>query len=293
VESLTKAVEIFRQFGSAHYALAQALRKLGRSEEAARHLAFYERFKLFVPPSNDPLTADLAARVISVTSYLRQAADLQSQGRTQEALELHLKALETDANSAQAHANLVSLYGQLNQPEKAEQHYRKAVELSPNLADSYYNYGVLLFGQQRFSKARKAFEQAIRANRYHAEAHNNLGYLLEREGGTGGAEKHYREAIANQPGYRLAHFHLGRLLLNRRDFAGAVAQFEQTITVDDESTPGYLYALGAAHGRAGDRNRAVEFLRQARDKAAARGQSLLLSSIERDLGVLERRKPTR
>jgi Tfp pilus assembly protein PilF len=203
-----------------------------------------------------------------------------------------LKALETDAASAQAHANLVSLYGQLNQPEKAEQHYRKAVELSPNLADSHYNYGVLLFGQQRFSEARKAFEQAIGANRYHAEAHNNLGYLLEREGRSGEAEKHYREAIANQPGYRLAHFHLGRLLLHRRDVAGAIAQFEQTITVDDDSTPGYLYALGAAHGRAGDRNRAVEFLRQARDKAAARGQSPLISSIERDLAVLERRKPT-
>ena len=286
--SLRKACELFPQYGSAHYALAQALRQLGQPEEAARHLASYERFKIYVPSAGDPLMAEVQRANISATSFIRQATDLDSQGRVQEALQLHLKAVETDPGSTQAHANLISLYARLNDAGKAEEHYRKAIALSPNQADAHYNYGVLLFGQRKTAEAKAAFQKALAANRYFAEAHNNLGYLLETEGRAADAERHYRQAIENLPSYRLAHFHLGRLLLNRRNYAEAIAELEKTTAPEDNDTPGFLYALGAAYGRSGNHARAAAVMREAREKAAARGQSQLVASLDRDLATLAR-----
>jgi hypothetical protein len=48
-----------------------------------------------------------------------------------------------------------------------------------------------------------------------------------------------------------------------------------------------LYALGAAYARAGDRAHARAYMQRAHDAAVARGQSKLLSSIDRDLKTLD------
>jgi hypothetical protein len=51
----------------------------------------------------------------------------------------------------------------------------------------------------------------------------------------------------------------------------------------DEETPTYLYALGAAYGRAGNSANALHYLEQAKELAVARGQNALASEIEKDL----------
>ena len=50
----------------------------------------------------------------------------------------------------------------------------------------------------------------------------------------------------------------------------------------------FLYALGAAYARSGNRARGVELLKQAREKAAARNQTQLMAGIDRDLATLQR-----
>jgi len=49
-----------------------------------------------------------------------------------------------------------------------------------------------------------------------------------------------------------------------------------------------MYALAATHARAGNRQRAMELLRDAKKEATARQQEALALSIERDLAKLER-----
>jgi len=61
----------------------------------------------------------------------------------------------------------------------------------------------------------------------------------------------------------------------------------KALTPEDENTPRYLYALAATHARAGHAAEALKYARSARDQAAARGQSELLASIDRDLRALE------
>jgi Flp pilus assembly protein TadD len=149
--------------------------------------------------------------------------------------------------------------------------------------DAYYNYGVLLVGEGRFDEAEKAFRKALALAPSNDAAHNNLGYLLEREGKLEEAAMEYKKAIEANPRSRQAHFKLGRILVNQQHYAEAIEQLQQTLTPVDEETPSYVYALGAAYGRAGDRAQALHYLGQARELAVAQGQTTLASEIEKDL----------
>ena len=286
-EAYRKATELFADFGAAHYALALTYRALGKADQAREQLRLFEKSKTGVPPAGDPLLAEVRALNQSATYRVQFGAELERQGKLEESVAAHEKALEIDPQLVQAHVNLIELYGRLGQFEKAEEHYRAAIRLNPGSAESYYNYGVLLLSAGKFQLAEVAIRKTIEINPYYSGAHNNLGYLLERQGSFAEATAEYRKAIENKPGDRQAHFNLGRLLVNQKKYAEGIQELEKTIEPEDENTPRYVYALGAAFARSGDRQNALRYIRQARESAAARGQSALLISIERDLRALE------
>jgi superkiller protein 3 len=287
VNAFERAASLFPPYGSAHFALAQAYRKLGDTARAEQHQQAYEQNKLTVPPG-DALMAAVRDLNTAPLAQLREGVALEKAGRLEEAVAAHLKALDQDSSLTQAHINLISLYGRLNQPEKAAQHYQQAVALNPNLAETYYNYGVLLFGQGKLQQAKAAFAKAVELQPTHPDAHNNLGAILQQEGKLDEAASHFRKAVELKPDYRLAHFHLGRILANRGAYREAIEHLQKTIEPEDESTAAYLYALAATYARAGEREPAIRYGKAARDQAAARGQTQLLASIERDLAILQR-----
>ncbi len=282
-----KACALFPDFGAAHYALALIYRALGQDGKAEEQVRLFEKNKDGGPPSNDPLLNEVRALNLSATNQVQMGIELERQGRLEESVTAHEKALEIDSQMVQAHINLVELYGRLGQLEKAEEHYRAATHLEPGSVESYYNYGVLLLSVQKYEQAESAFRKAIEIDPFHAAAHNNIGYLLERQGKLLEAAAEYRTAIDNKPSDRQAHFNLGRVLVNQRAYREGIQELEKTIEPEDEDTPRYIYALGAAFARSGDRQNALRYIRQARDGAAARGQSGLVDSIERDLRILE------
>lgn len=281
-----KALDLFPRYGAAQFALASAYRKSGDAANAESVLRTYEKDKLVVPPVEDPLMAAVADLNSGATGLLRKGRQLEAEGRLKEAVALHLEAIGVDPKLAQAHVNLISLYGRLAEVEKAEQSFRKAVELEPDRGDAYYNFGVLCFERERLEEARKAFERAVELDPNHPEALHNLGSLVERDGQWDRAAELYRRAISLKPDYRLAHFRLGRIYANQKKYSDAIQQFERTLEPVDDNTPVYLYALGATYGRSGNRSRAVEMMRQARSHAAALGLTKLVSSIDRDLQSL-------
>lgn len=291
VESYRKACELFPDFGAAHYALALAYRDLGQTEKAQEQFGLYAKNKTGAPPTGDRLQGEVDALNESAVHQVRLGTELEHAGMLEPAAAAHEKALEIDPNLVEAHVNLISIYGRLGRFDKAEEHYRAAVRLNPNHAESHYDFGVLLFGLGKYAEAEQAFRRALDIDPFHPEAHNNLAYLFEQQGKLAEAKEHYRKAIENKPDYRLAHFHLGRILVNEKHFREGIEHLLKTLTPEDESTPGYLYALGAAYGRAGDRQNALRYLQSAREQASQRGQSRLLSSIERDLRVVEGGRP--
>ena len=288
VELYGQACELFPTYGPAHYALALAYRKLGQSDKAQEHLSDYERSKNIVPPVDDPLRDEMRELDSSAASYVQRGVFLERVGRIEDAIKATEKAIELDPKLVLAHANLLSLYGRVGNFQRAEEQYRAVMALNPDqFPKAHYDYGVLLVTKGDYKEAEEAFRRAIQINPSYAQAHNNLGFVLERGGHLPEATAEYRKSIESLPGFRLAHFNLGRILVNQGKYQEGIEQFLQTLTPVDESTPAYLYALGAAYGRAGDRQNALRYLHEARQQASARGQSKLLAGIEEDLRTLE------
>jgi tetratricopeptide (TPR) repeat protein len=288
VEHFGRACDLFPAFGAAHFALARAYRARGEGEKAREQLALYQRDKDGWPTLPDPFLEDVVALRTSATDHLRRGIDLATKGQLQEAAREHEEALAVDPKLVQAHVNLIRIYGQLGQPEKAEAHYRSALAIDPNLAETHYNYGVLLTGEGRSSEAAAAFRRAIELKPTYAEAQNNYAYFLMTSGDLEGARRHYETAIELKPDYRAAHFNLARILGNQGKYEEAIVHLRRTLLPDDEETPRCAYALAVALSRAGHLEEALIYMREAREKAKSLGQSALLASAERDLGVLER-----
>jgi tetratricopeptide (TPR) repeat protein len=235
-----------------------------------------------------PEAAGAAERNAKASEYLKRGASLESAGKIGESIAAHEQALEINPGLAQAHINLISLYGRTKQFGKAERAFRAALEINPDLPDIHFNFGVLLTRQERDKEAALAFQRCLELNPYYAEAHHNYGALIEREGKLDEAAAHYRKAIENKPGYRPAHFHLGRILVNQNKLSEAIEHFQKTLTPEDEDTPRFTYALGATYIRAGDRQKGIHYLREALKRASALNQTQLAGSIERDLRLLEK-----
>ena len=291
VESYRRACELFPAYGAAHYGLALAYRKLGDGPSSEEHLKLHAASQTLVPPIRDPLRDEMRALDRGAASHVQRGIRFEEAGRIEDAIVEHEKALELDPQFEQAHANLIVLYGRTNQPQKAEEHFRAAVRLYPNHADSYYNYGVLLLGQGKYEDAEAAFKKAVEINPFHSQAWLNLGVMRERQGRLDEALEFYRKAVERQPDFPLAHFHIGRILANRKKYDEAISHFLKTLSPEDASTPAYLYALAATYARAGNREEALRYGRRAREQAAARGQTELLHSIDRDLRTLEATAP--
>ncbi len=284
----SQACEIFPAYGPAHYALAMTYRKLGEADKAQAELGLYEKDKNIVPPVDDPLRDQLRALDMSATSLLQRGAALEQVGRVEDAIAATEMAARLDPKLVLAHINLIILYGRMGNVQKAEEHYRAVLALNPDqFPKAHYDYGVLLMQHGRDPEAVEAFRRAIHANPAYAEAHNNLGVLLQRQGQISEALEEFKKALESRPDYRQARFNLGRILVNQGNYQDGIEEFEKTLTPADEKTPSYLYALGATYGRAGDRQKALRYLQQAREGALAHGQTSLVSSIDQDLRALE------
>lgn len=287
VESYRRACELFPAYGAAHYGLAQAYRKLGDGSRSEEHLKLHSASRTLVPPVQDPLRDEMRALDRGAPSLVQRGIAFEAAGRINDAIAEHEKALELDPELVLAHANLIILYGKTKQPQKAEEHFRAAVRLNPNSADSYYNYGVLLFQERKYVEAEGMFQKTVEINPFHSQASHNLGFMREQQGRLDEALEFYRKAVERQPNFPLAHFNIGRILANQKKYDEAITHFLLSLSPEDESTPAYLYALSATYARAGNREEALRYGRRAREQAAARGQTELLRSIDRDLRTLE------
>ena len=111
LERYRKSVELVPQFGAAHYALALAYRDAGLEDRAVAHLEAYRRLGARRPVPPDPWLERVNAFRSTARHLIVEGARLGRENRIDESIALHLKALEADPMAAQAHVNLISLYG--------------------------------------------------------------------------------------------------------------------------------------------------------------------------------------
>jgi tetratricopeptide (TPR) repeat protein len=287
IEHFERAIALVPEFGAAWYALALSYRAMGRTDDAQRALAQHTLFGARWPALDDPVRDGVTALRDDAAANLRRGVTLADAGDVPGAIARHEAALARDPSLAQAHVNLISLYGRAGQLPKAEEHYRAAVALGGDLSEAHYDYGVLLGLQDKWDLAADAYRKALALNPAHAQAHNNLGQIFERQRQFSEAADEYRHAVESQPTFRLARFNLGRMLLAIGRNEEAIAELAKLSQPQDSETPRYIFALSAAHVRAGHKDEGIKWATEARRLALEYGQQDLVAIIERDLARLK------
>jgi tetratricopeptide (TPR) repeat protein len=287
VAHLEGAVKLFPQFGVAYYALARSYRALGRVDEARRALALHQQHGALWPALSDEVLARVTALRDDARGHVRRGMTLANEGDLPGAIAAHEVALAIDPSLADAHSNLISMYGRAGQWAKAEEQYRAVVALGVNLADAHYDYGVLLALQEKWDLAADAYRQALAVNPLHAQARNNLGQILERNRQFDDAAGEYRKALESQPGFRLARFNLGRMLIALGRPREAVSELQKLVEPRDAESARYLFALSVALVRAGQKDEGIKWATDARRLALEFGQHDLAAAIGRDLERLK------
>jgi tetratricopeptide (TPR) repeat protein len=278
-----RAIAASPEFGRAHYALALLHRNAGRLEKARVHLDAYGTLGSRQPAVDDPLVAEVLAMRSTARDLIAEGARLGTEGRLAESIDVHLKALEADPQAAQAHVNLISLYGRMGRSEEADAHYRKALALDSHVAGAHYNYGVLLASAGRREEAMDLFRKAVAVDPFHARAHHNLAALLAGQKRLQEAASHFRQALASEPQHRGARFGLAQVLLSLGQPGEAIAQLEKIVSPEHPDTPRYKHVLARAWMAHGDPARAQAVAREALEAARRTGQAELAAAIERDL----------
>ena len=129
--------------------------------------------------------------------YTNLGLAYMQQGNSGIALEKFLKALEYDADYAEAHHYIASVYQQQGQMEKASQHYQRALRLDADNPMLQNNYGTFLCDRDKYAEAEKLFLDVAKNPRYTTPelAYENAGLCAQRRGDVQQAERHFRAAL--------------------------------------------------------------------------------------------------
>lgn len=133
------------------------------------------------PVARRALEEEQPGSEMSADDWYNSALDLEAVA-PDEALAAYQRALEIDADHADAHVNLGRLLHEAGRVTDAEAHYRSAAEADPESGRALYNLGVALDDQRLATGAIEAYEAALRLDPDLAAAHFNLSRICEASG---------------------------------------------------------------------------------------------------------------
>jgi len=145
-------------------------------------------------------------------------------------------------------------------------YFRRALELAPDFAASWINLGVALRRGGRFEDAEKAYRRAIELDGSERSAVSNLAFLYRVWGRSEQAET-LRDRIDRYRRRNPFHaYHLGRQAVESGALAEAAEHFRDAVRREPEEAR-FHFALGDAHYRAGELDKAEKSLRRALELA--------------------------
>jgi tetratricopeptide (TPR) repeat protein len=120
----------------------------------------------------------------------------QGQNRFDEAVNAYLKALNADANFAEAHNGLGVVYSRQGKYREAIEAFQAAIQQAPKAAHLYSNMGYAYYLQGQYAESVRALEQATKLDPHNQRALNNLGQAYAKAGSTTQSALAFSEAIS-------------------------------------------------------------------------------------------------
>ena len=162
-----EAVQLFQKVLAArsdpdvHVNLGQALKRLGRLEEAVDSY----RQALCLEPNHPAVHYNLGNALRDLDRFDEAAGSYQ-------------RALSMEPGFVQAHCNLGSVLKSAGALEEAMESYHRALAIEPDLAECHYNVGLALNDLGRLDEAIAAYGRALAINPDHPDAHFGLSLTL-------------------------------------------------------------------------------------------------------------------
>jgi tetratricopeptide (TPR) repeat protein len=195
-------------------------------------------------------------------------------------------AAQTPANNGPADEEMARLH-------LARKEYREAGEIFYRLATQnprnplYWNeLGIAHHNLSELDQALKCYQRAVKADSHYADAQNNIGTILYERKKYAKAIRAYKKAISMRDDFAPFYLNLGYAYFGQKDFENSIVAFRKALTIDptsfdparsrggtviqDRSLTAergrFYYLLAKSFAQGGDVERAILYLRKARDE---------------------------
>lgn len=133
--------------------------------------------------------------------------DFEETGTVVEAKK-YSEAIAIATTAAEFFARGVALEEDPNGQEEAIEAYGKVLDLDPEFAAAHINLGTIFYNLQDYIRAENHYRKAIECDTRYALAYFDLGNVLDETGRMGEAVAHYKTALQLAPTYADAHYNL-------------------------------------------------------------------------------------
>lgn len=177
-------------------------------------------------------------------------------GRHAEAIEASKKAVSLRP-AAESYFNIGLANYYLKQYRESAEAYRLAIKLDPyNAADAYYALGLVYRDWGKADEEIQAYKQAIRLRPDYTSAYERLGSRYMRSKKFNEALEIFRQLAALRPGDAIAPNNMGEALVELNRLSEAAESFRQSIRLKPDFGKAY-YNLGKCLLNLGDRDGAL------------------------------------
>lgn len=280
---LQKALEIAPRHREAHGVLAEVLRRLGLTEEAAKELQVAEKLPKITYLA-DPIYEELIAEGISPFWYGERARRLKRKGLINEAareIEIALQLSPTP----KGYNYLGNLLKEAKRFDDASIHYRKAIVLNPNYYEAMSNLAQLSLEMNQEEEAIFWAEKALKANPGSPELYTLLGDIYLNSGREAEAVSAFRNGLEFTRGSITLAKRLAWLLATSshselRDGTLAIKLAEAACEKTNYQNAEALDVLAAAYAENGRFDKAVKTAEKALHLALTDKHSNLANEIQ-------------
>jgi Flp pilus assembly protein TadD len=187
---------------------------------------------------------------------------------------------------AVAYINLLGLYGQMGDIDRARAAYQGGLEHASGSSALHLNYGVLLLREEDNAGAVEALERAVEVEPGKSKAHKLLGVAHQRLGNNDAAIDSFARAFETDSLDVEAGYALGTAQIAAGRFDAAAATLDKTLLPVSPRTPTFLRALAQARLSSGDPAGARDALERARTVASDYSQAEDVELIDQELEQL-------
>ena len=177
------------------------------------------------------------AKMAAVKTAFAEGVALSQAGKNDEAIAKFNEVLAQVPKCVECLSNIGANYLQKKDYAQAEASYKKAIEVDANSADAYNGLANVYNAQKKFDQAAEASAQAMKlasasggaagGGGGSASAMFNQGVILWNAGKIADAKKQFEDAVKADPKLADAHYWLGMASLNEGKTADAVPHFEE------------------------------------------------------------------